>query len=295
MNDWRAAVVFAGAAALVWHAAPARAADDAARAQLEQKIRLVASLLSDSPTAQRIAGSGNEQAMAHLNEGRVHHAAAKSQLEVGDLTAARRSADEALVHLGMARRMVPDAPSRQAAARQRHEQLVSSVERLFEAWRSRAAASATSDGSEMMAAAGLLDVARQQAQQGRYDDANQALARAQQHVLTGMRQSLGGNTLDYTQRPANVAEEYQLELARLRSHVELLPLAVRDLRPTTEAQALIERYTEAANVLQTQAQQQFQAGDAGQALAQVRSAALYVQRALLAAGLATPQASGSPP
>jgi cellobiose-specific phosphotransferase system component IIA len=195
----------------------------------------------------------------------------------------------------MARRMVPDAPARQAAARQRHEQLLASVERLIEAWRSRAASQPAQDGADLTAAMSLVGMARQQAESGRFDDANQALAQAQQHVLVGMGRSLNAATLDYTERPASPAEEFQQALARHRSYVELLPLAVRDLKPPADALALIERYSETGTVLQTQAVQQFQAGDTAQALAQIRSATLYLQRALLAAGLATPQASGGTP
>lgn len=110
------------AAALLVGAPCARAADDdAQRLQLEQKLKLVAKLVSDSPSAQRIATSGNAEAVAHLDEGRVHQALAADLLAKGDLAGARQAADHALHHLGMARRSVPDAPARREAARQRHE------------------------------------------------------------------------------------------------------------------------------------------------------------------------------
>jgi len=52
------------AAALLVAAPSARAADDdAQRVQLEQKLKLVARLVSDSPSAQRIASSGNAEAV----------------------------------------------------------------------------------------------------------------------------------------------------------------------------------------------------------------------------------------
>jgi len=92
--------------------APARGREGAAaRVQLEQKLKLVARLVSDSPSAQRIATSGNAEAVAHLDEGRVHHALAADLLAKGDLAGARKAADHALHHLSMARRSVPDAPA----------------------------------------------------------------------------------------------------------------------------------------------------------------------------------------
>jgi tetratricopeptide (TPR) repeat protein len=281
------------AAALLVGGLPARAADDdAARAQLEQKLKLVARLISDSPSAQRIASSGNAQAVAHLDEGRVHHALAADLFAKGDLAGARKAADDALHHLGMARRSVPDAPARREAAKQRHEQLLGSVERLVESLRAR---QGSGDASDLTAAIGLVSVARQHAREGRYDEANQVLAQAERHVLAGTTRALNATTLDYTVRASNPVEEFQNELARHKGLTELVPLAVRDLRPKPDAVALIERYGETSTTLYGQALQQFQSGEITQALAHIRNATLYVQRALLAAGLVAPQPTGNPP
>jgi len=114
-------------------------------------------------------------------------------------------------------------------------------------------------------------------------------------VLAGMNRTLHAATLDYTLRSSTPAEAFAIELARHRGYAELLPLALRDLKPRPDALALIERYADTSTTLQAQAQQHFQAGDATQALAQIRSATLYVQRALLAAGLVTPQPNETPP
>jgi hypothetical protein len=97
-------------------------------------------------------------------------------------------------------------------------------------------------------------------------------------------------TLDYTARASTAVEEYEIELARHRSLADLVPLAVNDLKPRAEALKLIERYTEASTTLRTQAQQRQAAGDTQQALAHLRNALLFVQRALSTAGLVTPPA-----
>lgn len=292
MHDGRLAAA-ALAASLLVGVAPARAADDeAARAQIEQKLKLVARLISDSPSAQRIGSSGNAAAMAHLDEGRVHHALAADLFAKGDLAGARRAVDDALKHLGMARRSVPDAPERQAQAKQRHEQLLGSVERLVEALRARAGAGGAGD---VTAAIGLVSVARTHALEGRYEQANQALMQAERHVLDGMNRTLNATTLDYTVRASSPAEEFQNELARHKGLAELVPLAVRDLKPRPDAVALIERYGETSTTLHGQALQHFQSGEVTQALVHIRNATLYLQRALLAAGLVAPQPTGNPP
>jgi tetratricopeptide (TPR) repeat protein len=285
------------ASALVVGLGSVQAADGDAltRQQLEQKIRLTESLISDSPAAQRIGTSGHAEAMGHLEEGRVHHALALDLLAKGDQAGARKAVDEALKHLGWARRLVPDVTAQQNLARQRHQQLRGSVERLLESWRVRTGGQPGDDGTDMTEALGLLSTATQHAQSGRYDEANQALMRAERHVLNGMNRSLHSVTLDYTVRPTSVAQAFEFENARYASFAELLPLAIRDLKPTPDANALIDRYNETSNALQAQALQLFQSGQPDEALKLIRSATLYIQRALLAAGLVSPQPSGSTP
>lgn len=273
--------------------APAQPADET-RAQTEQRLRLAAQLLADSPTAQRIVASGDSAAVAHLNEGRLHHSIAEDAFKRGDFAAARRSADEALRHLGHARRMVPDQPARQAALRTRHEQVQANLERLLESWRQRVPPSEVEDG-DRMAAMGLLATARGFGQQGRYEESLHVMASAEKHLLVGMARTLQTRELDYTVRPGTPAEELQLELARHQGLAELLPLALAELRPRPDAAALATRYADTARTLREQAVQQRDAGNVTQALAHVRSATLYVQRALAAAGVVAPPAEGERP
>jgi hypothetical protein len=289
-HAWRGAA----AALLLCGGVTAFAADDP-RVQVEQKLRLAAQLLADSPALQRISGSGNPQALAHLDEGRVHHALASEALVRGDFAGARREADEALRKLGLARRLVPDAAARHAAARQRYEQLSGGIERLIGAWRARTEAQPSADTGDLTAAVGLVATARQLAQEGRHEEANQNLLQAQGHVLAGMNRLLHATTLDYTLRPTHPAEEFEQELARHGGFADLLPLAMRELAPRADALKLLERYAETSRSLRAQALQQMRAGHAEAALDHIRNATLYVQRALLAAGLATPPATGNPP
>ena len=279
-------------------ALPAGAAEDpAARAALEQRLKLTASLMADGPGAQRILASGNQRAVGHLDEGKVHHALAQDLLSRGDLAGARRAADEALKHLGQARRLVPDASGRQAAARARAEQMAASLDRLVEAWRQRLGSSAVAevDDGDLLAATGLMHTARGFAREGRHEDAVHTLAVAEGHVLVGMNRVMHARTVDYTARAATPDEEFQLELQRHRSLAELVPLAVNDLKPRSDALVLIDRYAEASLALRGQAQARFAAGDTDQALAHLRNALLFVQRALTTAGLVVPQAAGGTP
>lgn len=288
-----AACLLAGAGA---SAMPAQAQDDAAqRAQLEQKLRLAAMLIADSPAAQRILASGHAEARAHLDEGRAHHAQAAELLARGELTAARKAIDEALRHLGSARRLVPDNAARLAQQQRRHAELQASTERLVEAWRGRQSELSAQDSADLASASALLDDARQQAAQGRHEDAITTLARAEKLLLAGYYRGVQNATLDYTQRATSPAEAWTLALTQYHALADLVPLAVRDLKPAPAALALVERYGAAASALLGQAQQRQQAGEQEQALADLRNAVLQVQRALSTAGLATPAPTGNPP
>jgi hypothetical protein len=271
--------------------------DDATRRQIEQKLQLTARMIGDTAFVQRIQASGSTLAQTNYEEARVHHAAAADFLGRGDLVAARRSVDDALRHIGLARRLAPDAPTRLAASRQRYDQLLASLERLSAAWRRRAEGAATlpaADSERLVATQGLMDRAAHLAGETRYDEASALLNQAERHVLEGMNSVMQSTTLDYSARPTTPAEELDQELARHRGLAELVPLAITDLKPRPEALALIERYNETGTTLRNQALQQQRSGDVAQALTHIRNATIYVQRALQAAGLVVPQAPGEP-
>lgn len=276
-------------------AGAAVAATDAERAAVEQRIRLTQKLIADSATAQRITSSGNVQAVSHLDEGRLHHSHAEDLLKQGDVEGARKAVDEALKHVSSARRLVPDAPARQAAARQRYEQAGANLDRLIDSWRARAGAAEAQDG-DLVSAIGLVQTARWFAGEQRFEEAVHTLDSAERHVLAGMNRLLGQKTLDYTARASTPAEEYQLEAARHQGLIELLPLALREMKPREDARALIERYGQDSRALRSQAERRFQAGEIQPAIADIRNATLFAQRALGAAGVVTPAATeGTPP
>ena len=270
----------------------ASAAEGAPLSQIDQRIRLTAQLIGDSPAAQRILASGNQQAVSNLEAGRMHLAQAQDQLAKGDLTGALRLVDEALRHVAIARRLVPDAASRQAVARQRFEGQIRHLESMFGAWRARLGLVDAED-RDLVEADGLMHTALNLAQEGRHDQAEQVLQAAERRVLSGMNRLLNERTLDYTARPTTPAEAFKLELARHRELADLVPVALRDLKPAPDAVALIGRYQETSQTLRGQAIQRFEGGHMEDALAHLRNALLYLQRALNAAGVTTPEPTGS--
>lgn len=281
-----------GVGALLLAAGGALAAEDPARAQVEQRLQLGARLFADQNAANRIAGSGNAQALSHFEAGRLHQAMAEDAFAKGDFAQARREAEDALRLLALARRLVPDQQARRAAARGRYEAKLAELERLVES--SQRQPGGALDG-DLLAAGGLVETAKAFARDGRFEEADFTLGSAESHVLAGMNRLLRERTIDYTQRPASPAEEFQLELARHKGLADLVPLALHELKPAPGAAQLIERFGKTSQTLRGQALERFQGGDTPQALADIRNAILYLHRALAAAGLSTPDATGNPP
>ncbi|MBL8351349.1 MAG: hypothetical protein JNL87_13690 [Burkholderiaceae bacterium] len=275
---------------LLLAAGTALAADDSARAQLEQRIQLTARLIGDAGTGQRIAASGNARASAHLDEGRVHQANAEQALAAGDLDTARREVDEALRHIGQARRLAPDSQGRQAAARRRYEQRLETLERLMQAWPAPVppAGSDNADAEDRMVATTMLLDARRLAGNDRHDEALQQLDVAETRVQAGMNRRLHQRTLDYSARASTPIDRFYEALARHEGLIELVPVALAELKPGPDARTLVERYADTSRRLRQQAVQRQQQGDLSPALADLENALLYVHRALAATGLALP-------
>jgi hypothetical protein len=263
------------------------AAADERRQAVEQRLRLAERLIADSATAQRIATSGDTQAVAQFDEGRLHLARAQDALRDGDLEAAQRAVDDALRQVGRARRMVPDPGARQAAAKQRFDQSLHQLDRLVEAWRLRSVAEGATPPL-LIDAIGRVDQARALGQQGRLADAQQALSAAEAVVLAGMTQHFASREIDYTVRASNPVELFDIEMARCQALAELVPLAIAELKPRGDPLAQVERHAETARQLRQQAQLVQREGDTAGALSLLRSATGFVERALGAAGVTTP-------
>jgi len=282
-------VTRAAALACALMASTAVLAADDLRTQAEQRISLVARLVADSPAAQRIASSGQSAAISHLDESRLHLSRAQDAFKASDYALARRAADEALLHLGHARRNVPDAPARQHSLRQRQEQQQAALEHLLDAWRERVVASGNAVDGELLDATGQIGAAHMLGQSGRHEEALRQLSAAQAMLVRGMgRTYANARDLDYTARAGTPVESYRLETAQHAAMVDLLPVAIAQMKPRPDALALIERYRQSADALHTQAQRSYARGDTAAALDSLRSAALYLQRALAAAGVITP-------
>jgi len=268
---------------------PAQSQDAAARQLLEQKIRLVGQLLGDSPSARRVAASGDAAAQSQLAEATRLYAHARSRLEAGDVEGGMRSIDAAMGAVGKARQRTRDGDGRDAELRARYEGRLRGVESLLGVLRAREAATPVAAGAQAIdAAAAAVDAARGEAAQGRLPQAAARLDQAEATLARALDHYLAQREVDYTVRHATPADAYRHELSRQRSLEALVPLAMQRLRPAAETRDAVARYVAESARLRESAQAAAARDDHDAALRALADSIGYLERALTSAGLVVP-------
>jgi hypothetical protein len=266
---------------------PAGAQVDPRRA-LEQKIEFAGVLVQRSPLATRINSSSSDEARELLRQAIDHHRAAVAALTAGDLQAAERDANQAILSVGKARQLVPDDMRRAIEQRVRYQELRATAETLVAAYERHRQAAAQPIDAEWSETLRMLDRAQTLHASERLGEATGVLVDAQQRLLRQMSALLGNQTIDYTVRFESSRQEFDYELARYRSMEGLVPAALKELNPRPEARASVDSHVERSRRLVSTAQRQV-ADRPETAVATLREAVIEVQRALNAAGLVVPQ------
>ncbi|MCU0940015.1 MAG: hypothetical protein MUC86_12990 [Burkholderiaceae bacterium] len=267
---------------------PIGAQEAGARRSVEQKLVFVRQLLTDSPATRRITASGNAAAIQQVEEGRAQLERAAAAFEAGDLAAAETAANAAIWALGRARQLVPDDMNRVIAERVRYQQLLLSAERMVPTFRSHLARAGVSDAPDLSAALALVEEARTLAASERLTEANRALLQAERHLLVGLNRTIADRTLVYTAHFESPDKEFDYELERFKSFVELVPIALAEFKPGADAQAQVQQLLEQGQGLRAQATAQAANRGFDAALVTLRAGTQLIQRALSAAGLVIP-------
>ena len=259
---------------------------------VEQKIAMVLKVLDRSPVTARVLASQNEHARRHIANARelVVHAQALSAGAM--LRGADALLNEAIWEISRSQQLVPDPGLQQAGERGRFTQLEDTIAALQRtaliALPSANGRNAESTQRSTARANALVEQAAALARADRYIEANKQLDQALLLLLTDASARLAGHTIVYDGRFASAREEFDFELERHRSFERLVPLALFEFRPPSEALSLIERYVAQARQLRERGELQA-AQDARSAIKNVVEGTDMLRRALQAAGLVVPQ------
>lgn len=282
-------------------AALAAPAHEASRATVEQKEALVRRLLDDSPAVARIEASASVEAKECLRQARESHGKALASLRSADLVAAERELNEAMWFAGKARQLVPDPLMRAIELRTKNRETARAIESLRASYATHLARARGLPRGAAVADARLaridarLEEASALSASEHLQEAGTILHAAVREMMAALNEVLGTDTLDYAQRFETPAEEYAYELSRLRSFLDLLPLARAELRPGKDASELMERHVASSAALAQRAEHGAARRDYAAAIEAVRQATWYLKGALAAAGLAMPPDAGATP
>lgn len=274
-------------------AAPAAAAQPAAAPSaqvVKQKEALVRSLIGASPVASRIAASQSAEAKEFFAKAQDFYNQAVLHIQTGDTAKAEQFLNDAMWNIGKARQMVPDPAARQVEDRVRYARLLEGVESLRGSYARHAARTKAQDAQrELTRIDALIEEARTHMNSEKTADAVRTLEQAEKSLLQGTNKILGSTTLQYAEKFDSPAEEFAYEMDRNKSFIDLVPVALAELKPSEDAKRLVERYVEQNRNMRDQAQQQAKSSDFTAALKSIRSGTGFLQRALLAAGLVVPK------
>ena len=268
---------------------------NASRELVEQKLAFLKRVLSDSPAARRIEASHDAEAKKYLAGAQENYRDAVLALKNNDIAAADKHLNEATSLIGRARQLVPDPQTRNVEQRVRYAQMLDSVESLrvsYQRYLQRARpqpAGAAANDALLAKVAQLVDSAKSLAQSERVAQANKSLVEAERTLMMGLGRVLGSKTIEYAQHFDSLAEEYNYELERNRSYADLVPIALDEFKPGSEAIREALHFVDTNRGLREQAQRQAAAKDHRAALTTLRSGTVQLQSALAVAGLRVPQ------
>ena len=301
----RAAIVLAGAACAAGvpmaAIAQAPAGADAAvstQALLDNKVKLVKLLLTQSPAMQRIPQSNNAQAKKKLADAQSLFARATSEAEAGRQASAIKMLDEALREITTASRLVPDAAQLASQERARYTGMNEATRTFLTLYKGVSAKLAGKGGAaalDVNGVNGMIGKAESLAASGNHKEANTVLGDAYKTVVGALNRMLMAETIVYDQKFETPAEEYKYELARNRNYEELVPLAMAQLNPPRESAAISESYVQQSRHLRDASQKHAASGDYQTALKTIQDATLHLQRSLRVAGVIVPQSTESKP
>ncbi len=132
---------------------------------------------------------------------------------------------------------------------------------------------------------GLVADAKRLAEQDRWQEANDTLRLAQREINAATNAMLHQKTLVYDKNFETPEEEYEYELSRFESYLELIPVAIEQKRPGKGALMLIERYRDKGVSLRDQAKERAAQGDYKNAILMLQAATANVRRGLRMAGV----------
>ena len=255
--------------------------------QVKQKLSFADMMTASSAAAKRVAASTNTEAKQHAAEAKQQLVTARAALGAGDNNAAMAAVDEALRLMSSATALVPDQgiseedKARYAELLDQVRGFESSYQRnLKQGMKSKAGGELDKNQFDRM-----MNEANVLAGKGQYGEAIKQVEAANELITAALSAMLDSQTVVYEKNFSTPKDEYEYELARYGSYVELVPVAIEQRGPAPQTISMMDELTKRAKEIHDEALGLAKKSDYKMAIMALQAATERVQKALRLAGV----------
>ncbi len=255
-------------------------------AQVKQKLGFAEMVIGSSASAKRVSASDNAEAKGLMAQAKAQLDGARSASAAGESNRAMDAVNEALRLMNNATRLVPDHVV--VDNKSRYTGLLDQIRGFETSYQKNLASGVKSkSGAELdkVKFSGLMSEAQSLAGQGEHEGAVKRLESANEMITTALSAMLESQTVVYDKTFASVKDEYDFELSRYNSYVDLVPVAIEQRQPSPQTVALMDGQTKRAQEIHDEAVALANKGDHKMAVMALQAATDKVQRALRLAGV----------
>ena len=253
------------------------------------KIQFAKILVSSSKMAKKIDLSDHEEAKSLKSKALQALKDAEAANSSGDFAKAIADSDTAMKLIGQAGKLLPKGPSG-INYEIRYTELVDSVKTFTSAYE-RNYASFKKKGVEIKGELdkdkfdALVKRAKSLGDKKEYQEASRLLTKAQKMITQSLGQMMDDKTVVYDKNFETPKEEYEYELARFDSYLELIPIAKEQKRPSAGMIQLMDRFVDRATSIKGEALGFAKKGDYKTAIMALQGGTTHLQRALSIVGV----------
>jgi hypothetical protein len=260
------------------------------RQEVEQKMTMAKQMLYSSSGVKRLEGGGDssthQAARLILNEARVLLDSARVAFDNKFLKEADDLAGEAMRQAGVAFRLQPDPARILQQEKSRYAHLQEEIRTFLD---SKMVTSASSSPPELEQIRESMKKAQTLADKGSFVEANELLAKARKSINATISKLMVSKTVSYEVKFDSPKDEFEYEMHRHQSIVDLLPLAVAEYKPSKETLKEVDVAMERVKQLQTAAEKLAAGGDFKAAMRTLKQSTNEVYSAMELVGLVVPR------
>lgn len=264
--------------------------------ELRSKQMFVSGLVQDQSVIDRIQASSQPEAKQLLQSAQDHFSSAETAIAKAEFKQAESLLDDALSEMVKARRLVPDTQAQIARQRKDFSDVVESTElyeKSFLSYSKRTAVQAEESkrpGERVVTSVKMaLDHAKSLASEGKWDRAIDEGRKANQEMKFELGKILGLTIVEIVQKFDSPAAEYENGIERNNTLLELIPVAVSELRPLEDTKLTIDELLSQNKAVLELAAEYARLHDYNKALINLHTGIGYLEVALTAAGIILPQ------